>query len=114
MECVVNEEYTKILCDEIFLKTITVRTSTPENNIDLLRAYNIPIPKSNIAGYYSPSEVLKIVDRLKNIAKDIDWNDAVFGNYTSEVISFMALLEVIAGKRNLNKLAYLVFHEMYI
>lgn len=114
MECVVNEEYTKILFDEIFLKMITVRTSSPENNINLLRAYDIPIPKANIAGYYSPSEVLKIVDRLKNIAKDIDWNGAVFGDYTSEAISFMALLEVIAGKRNLNKLAYLVFYKMYI
>ena len=40
-ECVVNEEYTKILFDEIFLKTVTVRTSSPENNINLLRAYDI-------------------------------------------------------------------------
>ena len=56
----------------------------------------------------------KIVDRLKEISKDIDWDETVLGGHTSEAISFMALLEIIAGKRNLNKLAYLVFNEMYI
>lgn len=37
----------------------------------------------------------------------------MFDGYTSEAISFMSLIEAIAGKRNFCKLAYLVFNEMY-
>lgn len=112
-EHILNEEYAKILCDELFLRTVIVRTASPENNINLLRAYEIPIPEVN-PEYWSPVEVMNIVDKLKEVSKDIDWNETVLGGHTSEAISFIALLEVIAGKRNLNKLAYLVFNEMYI
>lgn len=112
-ERILNKEYAEILCDELFLRTIIVRTASPENNINLLRAYEIPIPEVNLE-YWSPVEVMRIVDRLKEISKDIDWNEAVLGGHTSEAISFMALLEAIAGKRKVNELAYLVFNEMYI
>ena len=112
-EHILNEEYAEILCDELFLRTIIVRTASPENNINLLRAYEIPIPEINVE-YWSPIEVMNIVDRLKEISEDIDWSETVLGGHTSEAISFMTLLEAIAGKRNLNKLAYLVFNEMYI
>lgn len=112
-EHILNEEYAEILCDELFLRTIIVRTASPENDINLLRAYEIPIPEVN-PEYWSPVEVMNIVDRLKEVSKDIDWNETVLGGHTSEAISFMTLLEAIAGKRNLNKLAYLVFNEMYI
>lgn len=113
-EYILNEDYMKILFDDDFLKTIIVRTSHPENDTNLLRAYDIPM--TNIDFYLAnrQKEVMNVVNRLKDIEKDIDWNGAVFGNYTSEAISFMALLEVIAGKRKLNQLAYLVFNEMYI
>lgn len=105
-EKILNNDYIEALSE-------AVRTSTLENNINLLRAYNIPIPGGN-PKYWSPAEVMKIINRLKEISKDIDWSETAFGGHTSEAISFMALLEVIAGKRNLNKLAYLVFNEMYI
>ena len=112
-ERILNEDYIKPLLDETFLRTIIVRTASPENNIDLLRAYEIPIPEVN-PEYWSPVDVMRIVDRLKEISKGIDWNETVLGGHTSEAISFMALLEAIAGKRKLNELAYLVFNEMYI
>ena len=79
----------------------------------MLQAYEVPIPEVN-PEYWNPVEVLRIVDRLKEISKDIDWDETILGGHTSEAISFMVLLETIAGKRNLNKLAYLVFNEMYI
>jgi len=112
-ERILNKEYAEILCDELFLRTVIVRTASPENNINLLRAYEIPIPEVN-PEYWSPVEVMNIVDRLKEVSKDIDWNETALGGHTSEAISFMALLEAIAGKRNLNNLAYLVFNQMYI
>lgn len=112
-EHILNEEYAEILCDELFLRTIIVRTASPENDINLLRAYEIPIPEVN-PEYWSPVEVMNIVDRLKEISKNIDWNETVLVGHTSEAISFMALLEAISGKRKLNELAYLVFNEMYI
>lgn len=112
-EKILNSDYVKPLLDETFLRTIIVRTAIFEDKRNLLKAYEIPIPEVN-PEYWSPVEVMRIVDRLKEISKDIDWNETVLGGHTSEAISFMALLEVIAGKRNLNKLAYLVFNEMYI
>ena len=114
-EHVLDEKYVEILLDDIFLKIIIVRTSSPENNTNLLRAYEIPIPKIySEPPFYRASEVLKIVYKLKDIEKDIDWNEAILGGYTSEAINFMTLLKAIAGKRNFHKLAYLVFNEMYI
>lgn len=112
-EKILNSDYVEPLLDETFLRTIIVRTATFEDKRNLLKAYEIPIPEVN-PEYWSLVEVMRIVDRLKEISKDIDWNETVLGGHTSEAISFMALLEVIAGKRNLNKLAYLVFNEMYI
>lgn len=108
-----NEEYMKILLDETFLKTIIIRTASPENNINLLRAYEIPIPEVN-PEYWSPVEVMNIVFKLKEISKYVDWHGTILRGNTSETISFFALLEAIAGKRKLNELAYLVFNEMYI
>ena len=112
-ERVLNQEYIKILFDETFIKTISFRTASPENNINLLRAYEIPIPKIE-PSHWAFADVIKIVDRLKKISKNIDWNETILDGHTSEAISFMALLEAIAGKRRLNELAYLVFNEMYI
>ncbi len=112
-ERVLNEEYIKILFDETFIKTVSFRTANPENNINLFKAYEIPIPKIEPT-QWAFADVVKIVDRLKEISKDIDWNRSILYGHTSEAISFMALLEAIAGKRKLNELAYLVFNEMYI
>lgn len=116
-KCVLNEEYVNILLDETFIRTVIVRTmdgAIGNHRIDLIRAYEIPVPEINPDYLFNPSEVLRIVDKLKNIERDIDWNKTAFDCYTSEAISFMSLLEAIAGKRNFCKLAYLVFHEMYI
>lgn len=113
-EHILNEEYAEILCDELFLRTIIVRTASPENDINLLRAYEIPIPEIDPDVLYNPCEVLKIVYRLKDIEKDINWETDALGNHNIDAIRFMALLESISGKRNFNKLCYLVFNEMYI
>lgn len=114
---VLNEEYVNILLDETFIRTVIVRTmdgAVGNHRIDLIRAYEIPVPEINPDYLFNPSEVLRIVDKLKNIERDINWNKTAFDCYTSEAISFMSLLEAIAGKRNFCKLAYLVFNEMYI
>lgn len=111
-EKILNSDYIELLLNETFLKTIIIRTATFEDR-KLLEAYEIPIPEIN-PEYWNPVEVLRIVDRLKEISKDINWDETILGGHTSEAIGFMVLLETIAGKRNLNKLAYLVFHEMYI
>lgn len=108
-----NFDYIEVLLDETFLKTIIMRTATFEDKRNLFKAYGIPIPELN-PPEWSPVEVMRIVDRLKEIAKDINWDEAILSGRTSEAVSFMALLEIIAGKRNLNKLAYLVFNEIYI
>ena len=113
-EYIVNEDYMKILFDDNFLRTIIIRISNPENNTNLFRAYDIPMTNLDFYLDNRQKEVMNVVNRLKDIAKDIDWNETIFGGHTSEAISFMALLKAIAGKRNLNKLAYLVFYEMYI
>lgn len=84
------------------------------HRIDLIRAYKIPVPKINPDYLWSSSEVLKIVYKLKDIERNVNWNKTMFDGYTSEAISFMSLIEAIAGKRNFCKLAYLVFNEMYI
>lgn len=112
-EKILNPDYVEPLLDETFLRAIIVRTATFEDKRNLLKAYEILIPEVN-PEYWSPVEVMRIVNRLKEISKDIDWDKTVLGGHTSEAINFMALLEVISGKRNLNKLAYLVFNEMYI
>lgn len=116
-EYVLNEEYVKILLDKTFLRTIIIRIregSIGDYRIDLIRQYEIPIPEIDLDFLYNPSEVLNVVYRLKDIEKDIDWKVDALGNHNIDAIRFMALLEAISGKRNFNKLAYLVFNEMYI
>ena len=113
-EYIINEDYMKILFDDDFLRTIIIRISNPEHNTNLFRAYDIPMTNLDFYLDNRQKEVMNVVNRLKDIEKDIDWNETILDGHTSEAISFMALLEAIAGKRNLNKLAYLVFYEMYI
>ena len=116
-EYVLNEKYAEILLDDTFLRTIVIRLregSIGDYRIDLIKAYEIPIPEINTDCLYSPSEVLKVVYKLKDIEKDINWEVDALGNHNIEAIRFMALLESISGKRNFHKLAYLVFNEMYI
>lgn len=116
-ERVLNEEYINILLDETFIRTVIVRTmdeTTGNHRTDLIRAYKIPVPEINLDYLWNLSEVLKIVYKLKDIERNVNWNKTMFDGYTSEAISFMSLIEAIAGKRNFCKLAYLVFNEMYI
>lgn len=116
-EYILDEKYVEILMDDIFLKTIIIRTregSIGDYRIDLIRQYEIPIPEIHPDYLYSPFEVLKVVYKLKDIEKNIDWKVDALGNHSADAICFMALLEAISGKRNFNKLAYLVFNEMYI
>lgn len=116
-EYVLDEKYAEILLDDTFLRTIIIRTregSIGNYRIDLIRQYEIPIPEIDPDVLYNPCEVLKIVYRLKDIERDINWETDALGNHNIDAIRFMALLESISGKRNFNKLCYLVFNEMYI
>ena len=116
-EYVLNEKYVEILLDDTFLRTIIIRAregSIDNYHIDLIRQYEIPIPEIDPDVLYNPCEVLKIVYRLKDIKKDINWERDALGNLNIEAIRFLALLESISGKRNFNKLYCLVFNEMYI
>lgn len=113
----INEEYIEILFDKAFIKTIIMRAidgSIGDYRIDKIRIYEIPIPEINLGNPWNPLEVLKIINKLKDIKKDINWEVDTLGYHDIEAIRFMALLESIAGKRNFNKLAYLVFNEMCI
>lgn len=113
----INEEYIEILFDKAFIKTIIMRAidgSIGDYRIDKIRMYEIPIPEINLDCLWNPLEVLKIVDKLKDIEKDINWEVDASGNHNIEAIEFMVLLESLSGKRNFNKLAYLVFNEICI
>lgn len=79
-------------------KAILHRVTYPENNINLLRAYEIPIPQGEPKDW-SAADVTKIIERLREIRNSIDWDRAIFNGYTSEAVSYAALLEAIAGKR---------------
>lgn len=68
---------------------------------NLLKEYQILIPKEK-PEYWSQEE---IVFRLKEISKNI--------TSANEMNKFMILLEIIAGKRNLNKLYCLICNEIY-
>ena len=78
---------------------------TFENKRNLLKEYQIPIPKEK-QEYWSQEETMNIVFRLKEISKNI--------TSANEMNRFMILLEIIAGKRNLNKLYYLIYNEICV
>ena len=78
-------------------KAILYRVTYPENNINLLRAYEIPIPQGEPKDW-SAADVTKIIKRLREIRNSIDWYDAIFNGHTSKSIGYTALLEAIAGK----------------
>lgn len=84
--------------NEEFQKVILYRVTYPENNINLLRAYGIPIPQGEPKDW-SAADVTKIIKRLKEIRNSIDWYNVIFNGRTSEAIGYTALLEAIAGKR---------------
>ena len=90
--------------------------SNPEFNFDcnkrLITAYGIPILKNN-QDCYVFEDIFPIVNRLKDIAKDIDFKEDKNGNHNADAIGFLALLEGLAGKRYAHKLAYLVFNHVY-
>ena len=75
---------------------------TFENKRNLLKEYQIPIPKEK-QEYWSQEETMNIVFRLKEISKNI--------TSANDMNTIMILLEIIAGKRNLNKLYYLIYVE---
>lgn len=90
--------------------------SSPELNLDchkqLIETYKIPILKIS-QDHYIFEDIIPIVNRLKTIAKDIDFKEDGNGNYNAEAIRFFALLEGLAGKRYAHKLMYLVFNHVY-
>ena len=106
-----EQNYHKILSDGSFLRMITSR-ARDECNKSLMILYGIPIPDIDInwEGNWQPNEVLKMVNRLRQIANDIDFTADNCGNYNEEAIRFFVLLEMIAGKRNVGKLSYLIFN----
>lgn len=95
--------------NEELQKAILYRVAYPENNINLLRAYEIPIPQGEPKDW-NAADVTKIIKRLREIMDSIDWNNAILNGYTSEAISYVALLEVIAGKRYMWDLANIVLN----
>lgn len=106
-----RQYYHEILSDSLFLKTVTLR-ARDECNKSLMMLYNIPIPDVDIdwEGHWRPNEVLKMIDRLKQIANDIDFTSDNRGNHNEEAIRFFVLMEMIAGIRNVGKLSYLIFN----
>ena len=83
--------------NEDLQKAILYRVTYPENNINLLRAYEIPIPQGEPKDW-SAADVTKIIKRLRKIRNSIDQYDVTFNGHTSEAISYVTLLEAIAGK----------------
>lgn len=106
-----EQYYNEILSNESFLKTVTLR-ARDECNKSLMILYNIPIPDIDIGlnRHWQPNEVLKIANRLKQIANDIDFTADNRGDHNEEAIRFFVLMEMIAGKRNVGKLSYLIFN----
>ena len=84
--------------NEELQKAILYRVTYPENNINLLRAYEIPIPQDRTKDW-DAAYVTKIIRRLREIRNSIDWYNAIFNGHTSEAIGYTALLEAVAGKR---------------
>ena len=121
MERTIDPTYEEILADDTFVKTIVARVCLGHGTYDSklllsqLEQYKIPIPKFTSDTLYDPIKVLVIVDRLKDIAKDIDFEEIdTYGFHNAEAFNFFVLLEAIAGIRNSNRLAYLIFNEMFI
>lgn len=106
-----EQNYHKILSDGSFLRTVTAR-ARDECNKSLMILYGIPIPDVDIdfEGNWQPNEVLKMVNRLRQIANDIDFAADNRGNHNEEAIRFFMLMEMIAGVRNVGKLSYLIFN----
>lgn len=96
--------------NEELQKAILYRVTYPENNINLLRAYGIPIPQGEPKDW-SAADVTKIIKRLKDIRNNIDWYSAIFNGHTSEAVGYVALLEAIAGKQYMWDLANIVFNS---
>lgn len=74
----------------------------------------IPVPKLQDYKYeiydiFDKDKVLKVVSRLKEIEKDIDWRRGNNGNYNKKAIKFLMLIEAIAGKRYSSQLSYLIW-----
>ena len=88
----------QILADDIFIKTVYCRCSEDNPQYELIKKYNIPIPK-----------VLNVVNRLKEIENKIDWKRDNNENYNIQAFRFLSLIEVIAGKRYSSKLSYLIW-----
>lgn len=97
------------------IKRIAI-VSNPELNLDchkqLIETYEIPVLKISQDNYVF-EDIIPIVNRLKAIAKDIDFRDDGNGNHNAEAVRFFALLEGLAGKRYVHKLMYLVFNDVY-
>lgn len=95
--------------NEELQKVILYRVTYPENNTNLLRAYRIPIPQDDPKDW-TAADVTKIIKRLREITNNIDWYNAIFNGRTSEAISYITLLEAIAGKRYMWDLANIVLN----
>lgn len=97
------------------IKRIAI-VSNPEWNSDghkqLIETYKIPVLKISQDNYVF-EDIIPIVNRLKTIAKDIDFRYDGNGNHNKEAIKFFALLEGLTGKRYAHKLMYLVFNNVY-
>lgn len=108
-EYVLNEKYVEILSDDTFLRTIIVRTregSIGDYRIDLIRQYEIPIPEIDPDGLYNPCDVLKIVYKLKDIEKDINWETYALGNHNNiDAISLWHCLNLFLVKEILTNYA---------
>lgn len=106
-----EQNYHEILSDGLFLRTVTSR-ARDECNKSLMILYGIPIPDVDIdwEGNWRPNEVLKMVNRLRQIANDIDFTADNRGNHNEEAIRFFVLIQMIAGIRNAAKLSYLIFN----
>lgn len=118
-EYVLDEKYIGILFDESFVKTIIMRNNPEFNTYDynrqMMNKYNIPILEINSESDcpWDYHQVLRLVDSLKNIEKDINYYEENSEKYTAEAIGFFALIEALSGKRNFTKLCYLVFNDMW-
>jgi hypothetical protein len=101
----------QILADNIFVKTIYGRCSEENPQYELIKDYNIPIPKlkNDCKNIFDSNEVLNVVNRLKEIENKIDWKRDNNENYNIQAIRFLSLIEAIAGKRYSSKLSYLIW-----
>lgn len=99
------------MSDNNFIKTIYYRCCENNPQYKLLKENLIPVPKlqNDEHNIFDKDEVLKVVIRLKEIEKDIDWRRDDNGDYNWKAIEFLMLIEVIAGKRYSSQLSYLIW-----